>query len=178
MKNTAESSSLNEKRYLYPLRNPDNPWKTDLVPVEKDFHDRMTRDIARTRKARQRAGLCACPKKRLWTCDADCDRCPHNLNKSISLDAMTETEKGTVCVSGMKIGQAEDDTEETVLKAESISMLRSAVSRLDKDEQAMCKLIGDGRSERDIANSLSKARRTYTYQRDKLFDSLKSELPH
>ena len=91
---------------------------------------------------------------------------------------MTETEKGTVCVSGMKIGQAEDDTEETVLKAESISMLRSAVSRLDKDEQAMCKLIGDGRSERDIANSLGKARRTYTYQRDKLFDSLKSELPH
>ena len=83
-----------EKRY-YPVRNADNPFKVDLIPVSEEVYQSIYPEIERTRKRMQRNGSCVCPKSKLWACDADCSVCPYSAcGNTVSYDTPLDDAEG------------------------------------------------------------------------------------
>ncbi|MBR4766116.1 MAG: hypothetical protein IK085_05045, partial [Clostridia bacterium] len=63
------------KKYFYPTRNAGNSYEITLVEIPEEIYRSIQPEIDRVRKRMQRQGSCACPKSKLWMCDADCVLC-------------------------------------------------------------------------------------------------------
>lgn len=160
---------------FYPLRDPDDPARTTLVPVSEDFHQTIGTEISRIRKREQRAGRCFCPKRLLWTCDAACDVCPyHNEGGDLSLDEEVSEEGGVTL--GDFIPGTSPDTDTLLMDAELLCALCNEVDRLDPDGQEICRAVSAGLSDRSAAKETGMPRNTYTYRKGKALDRLRQKL--
>ncbi len=73
---------------LVAMRNPDNHRQVTLIEVETT---EIQKEIDRIRKKAQYHGECACPKRFIWKCDGDCDRCEYCVSQQpFSLDLELE----------------------------------------------------------------------------------------
>ncbi len=169
------SPSAETPQRFYPLRDPDDPGKSRLVPITEEFYHAVYPGRWRKQKQMQKEGKCMCHRNQLWTCDGDCDVCPHFNNDLISLDTPVPDTDGNTTI-GDNIADEKADFEETLIYAELLKALADELDQLDPDGQKTCALISEGKSERFIADALGKPRKTYTYQRDGLLAKLRDAL--
>ena len=149
-----------KKQFFYPLRNSENPYDVQLVPVTEEVYQSVIPEIERTRKQMQRSGRCICPKSMLWTCDGDCAICPYSISTNIvSLDArIEETDDLTI---GDTLVSDDPSPENIVMNRELIESLFEELKRLDPDGSLICKLIMRGKTEREAAEYLGLSKSAY-----------------
>lgn len=169
------NQSTETPQRFYPLRDPDDPGKSRLVPITEEFYHAVYPGIWRTQKKMQAEGKCLCPRSQLWTCDGDCDVCPYFNNEFISLDTPVAGTGGNTTI-GDNIPDEKADFEEALMYAELLEALADELDQLDPDGRKTCELVSEGKTERFIAQELGKPRKTYTYQRDGLFEKLRDAL--
>ena len=147
------------KKFYYPVRDAQNPYKINLVPIPEQIYHQIMPEIWKIRKRMQRSGQCICPQDRLWTCDADCLICPY-------------------CAGGYEISLSTplDDTEDLTLEdtivddnptPESIAMdralleaLHEELDALDPEEKHICELLMQ-HSEREAAVEMGLSRSSF-----------------
>jgi len=167
--------TFQEPQRFYPLRDPDDPYKSTLIPVSEEFYQTMQHAIWRTLRKMKDSGNCTCPRKQLWTCDANCDVCPYCVkNQYVSLDAPIAGTDGLTIADTVADDSA--DIAEALIYIETLQALMDEVEKLDPDGKRICRLVSEGKSERAIAEILGIPRKTYTYRRDKLFAKLREAL--
>lgn len=173
-KKNSNSSTETPPRF-YPLRDPDDPGRSELIPITEDFYQTIYPPIWKKQKRLQRCGKCLCPRSRLWTCDADCDVCPHYTGEGwVYLDDVVPGSDGNITI-GDTIASGED-IEEVLILSQLLEALTKELDRLDPTGRKICELVADDNSDRSIAKLLGKAWTTYLYQREGLYAKLRKAL--
>lgn len=169
------NSSTETPPRFYPLRDPDDPGRSDLIPITEEFYRAICPPIWRKQKRLQRSGQCLCPRSRLWTCDADCDVCPHYAGEGmVYLDDAVPGSDGNITI-GDTI-PSNENVEEAVILSQLLEVLTRELDRLDPAGRKICELAAEGNSDRSIARLLGKAWSSYLYQRDGLYAKLQKAL--
>lgn len=130
MSKKQRNSSTETPQRFYPLRDPDDPGKSRLVPITEEFYHAVYPGIWRKQKQMQKEGKCLCPRKQLWTCDGDCDVCPHFNNDLISLDTPVAGTEGNTTI-GDNIADEKANFKEALMYAELLEALADEVDQLD-----------------------------------------------
>ena len=167
----------NDKKstFLFPVRDAVNADKVTLVPVPRDFHIEVSREINSKRKRLQRCGACCCPRKRLWKCDGDCDRCRYRISDPalLHLDAPVTMDENLSLMDTVV-----DDTplpEDVIADKELPVALFKALDKLDERSRRICELMSMV-SEREVAKQLGIPRSTLKYQWAKIQAMLQEKL--
>lgn len=167
--NENQKSTREYKVYIHRL-------KTEEI-VSKDHYYAYYRDIWALRKRAQYHGQCRCPKPKLWLCDGDCLVCEfRSAGDTLSLDYAIEDSDGNQKSWLDSLADDSPDAQSIMESEELLEALHLILDELNADEQRICQLIMEGRSERDIAATLGIPRNTYTYRRDKIFQFLRESL--
>ncbi len=175
MSKKKRNSSTETPQRFYPLRDPDDPGRSELIPVSEEFYQAVYPDIWKKQKRLQRSGQCMCPRFRLWTCDGDCDVCPHYAGESlVYLDDAVPGSDGNITI-GDTIA-AKGNLEDAVILAQLLEALTDELNKLDPEGKKICELVSDDNSDRSIAKLLGKAWTTYLYQRNGLYAKLREAL--
>lgn len=167
----------NEKPRYYPLRNPDNPYDVDLIPLTEEEYRNLYRNIWRIRKKEQRAGRCHCNKKNLWMCAADCDVCPYHTPDTLSLDAPMGSEDDESITLADLLADPHDLTKQ-IENEDSHETLYSAISELEPRDRQITHLFMEGRSERAIAELVGCSQKTVSNRKKAVFAVLFDKLKH
>lgn len=163
-----------EQRY-YPVRNADNPFKVDLIPVSEEVYQSIYPEIERTRKRMQRNGNCVCPKSKLWACDADCSVCPYSAcGNTVSYDTPLDDAEGLTL--GDTLVSDEPSPEAIAINTALLEALYEELDRLDPDGRRICQFIMEGKTEREMAADLGKRQSTINYQKNRVLDLLREAL--
>jgi len=162
----------NEKTYLYPMRDPENPSKITLVPIDEKVYRELYPEIWRTWKHRHYHGLCSCPTKLNWKCDGICDMCPYRKQATISLDEPLPDDEG--CLGDM-IPSSEPTVEDIIADHSLLESLMTRLRELDPDADQIVKLRYEHpeMSEKKIAETLGRLQRTFAYQTKRYQSELK-----
>lgn len=160
---------------FYPLRNPDDLGRSELIPISEEFYQAVYPEIWWKQKRHQRSGQCMGPQFRLWTCDGDCDICPHYAGEGLLyLDDVVPGSDSNITI-GYTI-TAKGNLEDAVILAQLLETLTDELNKLDPEGKKICKLVSDDNSNRSIAKLLGNAWTTYLYQRDGLYAKLREAL--
>lgn len=153
------STQVKQSPYLYPVRDAVDNDKVKLVPVAKDFYIEASRKISRKRKKLQRSGECFCPKKYLWKCDGDCDRCRwHVKDDSLILDAPCSED---ACISLADTIVADAPLPEEVIEDKALlDALYRELAALDSKGRRTCELLSQ-MSEREAAEAMGLSRSSF-----------------
>lgn len=164
-----------KNQFLYPVRNPDNPYDVQLVPVTEEVYRSVVPEIERTRKQMQRSGRCVCPKSKLWACDADCSVCPYSAcGNTVSFDIPLDDAEGLTL--GDTLVSDEPSPEAIAINTALLEALYDELDRLDPDGKRICELIMQGKTEREIAADLGKRQSTINYQKKRVLNLLREAL--
>jgi hypothetical protein len=160
-----DNESATRKIYLKDLHQ----W----VSVSKTDFDNYYRDINAYRRRQQGHGRCVCPASKRYLCDMDCCSCRfHKGGDSLSLDYTITDEEGNE-KSWLDDLQDDAPSVQSVLEdRELLDTLLYKLDELDPEGRRICKLVMEGRSERDCGKEMGMARNTFVYKRDKLFATL------
>lgn len=153
------STQVKQGQYLFPVRDAADNDKVTLVPVTKDFYVEANREISRKRKRLQRSGECCCPRKFLWKCDGDCDRCRyHTTNDPLCLDAPASEDENLSLMDTV----ADDSPlpEELVEDKALLEALLRVINSLDPKGRRTCELLSQ-MSERDAAEVMGLSRSAF-----------------
>ena len=168
-------NKVKQGQYLFPVRDAADNDKVTLVPVTKDFYVNAYREINRKRRHLQRSGKCCCPRKKLWKCDGDCERCRYHIPEQplLHLDApITGSED-------ISFGDTiEDDSplpDDVITDKELLDALFRELAKLDKRSREMCEIMPT-MSEREAAAKMDTPRNTLVYQWKMLKEKLRANL--
>lgn len=162
-----ENQKSNRTRKIY------LPHTKQWIEVTEEQYSAYYRDIWATRKRAQAHHQCMCPKSKQWMCDGDCLICPfHAAGDSLSLDYTITDEEGNE-KSWLDDLQDDAPSVQSVLEdRELLDTLLYKLDELDPEGRRICKLVMEGRSERDCGKEMGMARNTFVYKRNKLFATL------
>ena len=142
-----------KNQFFYPIRNPENPYDVQLVPVTEEVYRSVVPEIERTRKQMQRSGRCACPKSKLWTCDGDCAICPYSAcGNTVSFDTPLDDAEGLTL--GDTLVSDEPSPEAIAMDKALLAALYEELDRLDPDGRRICELVAANCTEREAASIL------------------------
>ncbi len=164
-----------EKKYFYPVRNADNPYKVTLEPITEEQYRALYPEIWRTQKQMKKLGRCTCPKYELWTCNADCLVCKHcTFGNQTSL---YEPIDGNEDIELIDTIENDAPTPESIaLDRALLDALYQALEELDPEGQRICELLMN-HSERESADIMGMPRSTFKRHwnkvKSKLFEKLK-----
>ncbi len=169
------STKVKKHPYLFPLRDAADNDKVTLVPVSKDFYINAYREINRKRKHLQCIGECCCPRKMLWKCDGDCERCRYRIPEQppLHLDAPIAGQ------DDISFGDTfEDDSllpDDVITDKELLDALFRELAKLDDRSREMCEIMPT-MSEREAAAKMNTPRNTLVYQWKTLKEKLRANL--
>lgn len=159
------------RQFFYPVRNADNPYDVQLVPVTEEVYRSVTPEIERIRKQMQRSSRCVCPKSKLWACDADCAVCPYSTCwNTVSFDAPLDDTEGLTL--GDTLVSDEPSPEAIAMDKALLEALYEGFDRLDPDGRRICELIMAGKTEREMAADMGKCQSTINYQKKRILNLL------
>ena len=163
------------KEFFYPVRDPNNPYQVEKVQIPEEVYKAIYPDIWKALQRMQRSGQCNCPKSLLWKCDADCAICPYRTSgRFISFDTpIDDTEDLTI---GDTIASDDPSPEAIALDGALLDALYDELNHLDPDGRYICKLLMQGKTEREIAADMGKRQSTINYQKNKIFSILREAL--
>lgn len=156
------------KIYYRPLRK----W-IEVTPEEKQNWERF---VGTTRKAKQRAGACCIPYKKIYKCDGVCEECeyrciPKDAVQQLSIDNEIEIVHNT----GSKNTFLADEALTTEISIDSIILncLLSELRDSDPESYQILMALADGLSERAGAEKLHMPRNTFVYKRNQLLKRIR-----
>lgn len=156
------------KIYYRPLRK----W-IEVTPEEKQNWERF---VGTTRKAKQRAGACCIPYKKIYKCDGLCEECeyrciPKDAVQQLSIDNEIEIVHNT----GSKNTFLADEALTTEISIDSIILncLLSELRDSDPESYQILMALADGLSERAGAEKLHMPRNTFVYKRNQLLKRIR-----
>ena len=166
---------MSKSEFFYPVRNPENPYDVQLVPVPEDVYRSINPEIERIRKQMQRSGRCVCPKSKLWACDADCSVCPYSAcGNTVSYDTPLDDAEGLTL--GDTLVSDEPSPEAIAINTALLEALYEELDRLDPDGRRICQFIMERKTEREMAADLGKRQSTINYQKKRVLDLLREAL--
>ena len=164
-----------KNQFFYPVRNLDNPYDVQLVPVTEEVYRCVVPEIERTRKQMQRRGRCICPKSRLWACDAYCTICPYSVgSNTISFDAPLDDTDGLTL--GDTLISDNPSPEDVAMDKALLAALYDELERLDPDGRRICELVAANCTEREGAAIMGISKTAYRYRWIKIRESLAKKL--
>lgn len=151
---------VKQGQYLFPVRDAVDKDKVTLIPVTKEFYITANREISRKRKQLQRSGECCCPKKLLWKCDGDCERCRFSLagEQPLCLDAPASEDENVSLMDTIA-----DDSPLPEEIAEDKALMYALYRELDAlapEGRRICELLSR-LSEREAAEEMDMSRSTF-----------------
>ena len=163
------------KNYFYPMRDANDPYHVEKIPISEETYRAIYPDIWKTRQRMQRSGQCICPKSQLWKCDADCTICPYKSNgRLVSLDTPIDKTEGLTIED--TLASDEPSPEAISMDEALLDALYDALNHLDPDGRRISELIMQGKTEREIATDMGKRQSTINYQKKKVFSILREAL--
>ena len=164
-----------KNQFFYPVRNPDNPYDVQLIPVTEEVYRSVVPEIERTRKQMQRSGRCVCPKSKLWTCDGDCAICPYSAcGNTVSFDTPLDDTEGLTL--GDTLVSDEPSPEAIAMDKALLAALYEELDRLDPDGRRICELVAANCTEREAASILGVSKTAFRYQWTKIKKQLAEKL--
>ena len=148
------------KQYFYPVRDADNPSRVHLEPINEEVYRSVYPEIWRTQTWMRRHGRCACPRRRLWACDADCAVCPYSkeLDDELSLDAPIDRDEDIALAD--TIADDSPSPEEIAADRALLDALWQELYALDPEGRRICELLTK-HSERQSAEMMGMNRCTF-----------------
>ena len=168
-------TNVKKSTYLFPVRDAVDADKVTLVPVPRDFYVKTSREINSKRKRLQRSGACCYPRKMMWKCDGDCDRCRYHIPDPavLYLDVPVRVDENLSLMDTIAGDAA--CPEDIIADKELLSALLQELEQLDARERRMLELASTV-SEREAAKQMGIPRNTFAYQWAKLRDKLAKNL--
>lgn len=161
-------------RLFYPVRDSDNPQKVTLFPISEELYHELYPSIWRTQKRMQRLGRCACPRSKLWSCDADCPVCRYRSEgNQVSIDTTINSAEDLTLGDTLM-----DDAplpESIAFDHALLEMLYQELDELDPEGRRICELLMN-HSEREAAALLKMARSTFTRHWEMVKNRLRNRL--
>lgn len=165
-----KSKSESKKVYL--------PACDKWVEVKDEVYYEYYRPIWAHRKKMQSHGRCACPKGKLWVCDADCGKCSFSVGGDMrSLDFEYEDSEGNAYTLAETLVD-ESPNAQVILEARE---LRDALFRklgdLDPEGKRICELLLEDKSEHEIAVEMGfKSQSSVSHRKKRAFEKLRESL--
>ena len=164
-----------KKEFLYPVRNSDNPYDVQLVPVTEEVYRAIMPEVYRVRKQMQRSGRCVCPKSNLWSCDGDCTICPYSAcGNTVSFDTPLDDAEGLTL--GETFESDEPSPESVAMDKALLEALYEELEKLDPEGKRICELVAANCTEREAASILGISKTAYRYQWAKIRAQLAEKL--
>ena len=150
---------------------PNQPRFIDLdgqqISVSEEVYRAYKRPAWAERKRQDRWSRCR--KQDGSRCDGDCEKCQRQRSGSmLSLEQSREI--------GYEPADASADVEAIVFNQLLLEQLMRHLDELDSDSRRLCRLIGEGASEREIAAAAGISQSTLNYRKNKLFVKLRTLL--
>ena len=137
----------------------------EKIPVTKEQHDAFYKEASRIRDKEQNHGRCVCPYRYIWKCDGDCIDCEyHRAGDTLSLDVPTEDGSNDLYNT---VSDTAPTMEDVIADRILLEQLFSKLRELDPDADRIIELLGDGLSDRKIAEALGRKQRTFADQMKK-----------
>ena len=150
--------------YSIIVHDPEHHDKTKKVIVSKSVYDQFNRYVWSIRKQRQRDKTCYCPRRFVWKCDADCDRCMYYApDKLYSIDHTLD------------ISDNSNDNEEAVIIRHDLSPVLNRIAELYPSAIYVGILREAGLSEREALRELNIPRTTYRSTIKKIEEIIRNE---
>lgn len=136
------------------------------VPVSEEIYQAYMRPVWAEQKRRERAKRCRIGGVR---CTGDCRQCPYQrTGTAISLERLDEVNHTPVDLSA--------DVQEIVEGRMLLEALFRQLEELDPDGQLLCRLVMDGKSERQIAGRLGISQVAVNKRKQRVFSILREAL--
>jgi DNA-directed RNA polymerase specialized sigma24 family protein len=135
--------------------------------VSEDVYRAYKRPVWAERKHQERWSRCRKPDGS--RCDENCSRCP--LQRSGSMLSLEQSRE-----NGYEPADVSADVEAIVFSRLLLEQLMRHLDELDSDSRRLCRLIGEGTSEREIAAVTGISQSTLNYRKNRLFVKLRNLL--
>ena len=137
----------------------------EKIPVTKEQHDAFYKEASRIRDKEQNHGRCVCPYRYIWKCDGDCIDCEyHRAGDTLSLDVPTEDGSNDLYNT---VSDTAPTMEDVIADRSLLEQLFAKLRELDPDADLIIELLGNGLSDRKIAEALGRKQRTFADQMKK-----------
>ena len=137
----------------------------EKIPVTKEQHDAFYKEASRIRDKEQNHGRCVCPYRYIWKCDGDCIDCEyHRAGDTLSLDVPTEDGSNDLYNT---VSDTAPTMEDVIADRILLEHLFAKLRELDPDADLIIELLGNGLSDRKIAEALGRKQRTFADQMKK-----------
>lgn len=148
----------NRQRYIFIDNQP--------IPVTEEVYRAYMRPVWAEQKRQERAKRCRIGGVR---CAGDCRQCPHmHTGTAVSLERLDEVNHTPVDLSA--------DVQEIVEGQLLLEALFRHLEELDPDGRLLCRLLMDGKSERQIAGQLGISQVAVNKRKKKVFALLREAL--
>ena len=148
----------NRQRYIFIDNQP--------IPVTEEVYRAYMRPVWAEQKRQERAKRCRIGGVR---CTGDCSQCPHmRTGTAVSLERLDEVNHAPADLSA--------DVQEIVEGRLLLEALFQQLEELDPDGQLLCRLLMDGKSERQIAGQLGISQVAVNKRKQKVFAFLREAL--
>ncbi len=147
------------KKYYYPMRDPHDPQKVELVEISEELYREIGPEINTFRKREQRAGRCSCPSRYLWKCDMDCALCEYRAaGNRVYMESDEEADE-----LFENIGDERADTEKAVSDKMLLEEVLDRLRELDPDADKIIAMWTENPdvSDREIARRLGRPQKTF-----------------
>ena len=139
----------------------------EKIPVTKEQHDAFYKEASRIRDKEQNHGRCVCPYRYIWKCDGDCIDCEyHRAGDTLSLDVPTEDGSNDLYNT---VSDTAPTMEDVIADRILLEQLFAKLRELDPDADLIIELLGNGLSDRKIAEALGRKQRTFADQMKKKY---------
>lgn len=143
----------------------------EKIPVTKEQHDAFYKEASRIRDKEQNHGRCVCPYRYIWKCDGDCIDCEyHRAGDTLSLDVPTEDGSNDLYNT---VSDTAPTMEDVIADRILLEQLFAKLRELDPDADLIIELLGNGLSDRKIAEALGRKQRTFADQMKKYHTELR-----
>lgn len=161
--------SNNDKHYFIPVNGTP-------IEVSEEVYRTYYRPIWNTRYHAQHNGECCCTKEQLWQCDGVCPGCSfYTAGRKVSTSTPIGSEDNGVTLEDT-LADTAPSVESVLMEEELLTALYKELERLDPDGKRICKLLLEGKSEREIAKDMGKRQSTINYKKNKVFAILREAL--
>ena len=131
------------------------------IPVTEKVYREYMRPIWREQKEATRAKKLCVNQSRKDACNHDCDHCTQPVFRESSIDMMPEKAVSSMSLEDFCIGKL------------MIEQLLEAMEDLAPEDRRLLQLIGEGESERTIAEILGKSKTAVHKRKDRLYAVLR-----